>query len=175
MLDLRSMLREHFPRVFFHLGFPSPDGSPHLELGQLGETHVAQRLRAAGWRILAQKALAPSGEIDLLALQDDVLVLVEVKSGLWPMGTRNLNLDAQRWRPGHRFDHEQLHVYKRALPQLQARLPGGPAPAGRIDLIEVLWRHGRLGPALVHHVGLTRPLPRRESCSASPGSQLRPS
>ncbi len=158
MFESLPFLRKHFPRAFFHLAFPSSSGAPHLELGQLGETHVAHRLRAAGWRILAQKALTPSGEIDLVAIQDNVLVLVEVKSGLWPMGKRKLDLDALRWRPGHRFDREQYDAYRRALPQLQTRLPGGPVPSGRIDLIEVFWRHGKLGPALVHHVDLQSPL-----------------
>lgn len=160
MFEALPFLRKHFPRTFFHLAFPSSSEAPHLELGQLGETHVAHRLRAAGWRILAQKALTPSGEIDLVAMQNNVLVLVEVKSGLWPMGKRDLDLGlgTRRWRPGHRFGREQYDAYRRALPQLQTRLPGGPAPSGRIDLIEVFWRHGRLGPALVHHVDLRSPL-----------------
>ncbi len=166
LFDPMLFLRERFPRVFFHLCFPRTGPSPHMELGQLGETHVAHRLRAAGWQVLAQRALAPSGEIDLVAMQADVLVLVEVKSGLWPMGESQLDLNAQRWRPGHRFSRDQLHAYKRALPQLQARLPGGPARATRIDLIEVLWRHARPWPALVHHVGLTRPLSQQDPCTS---------
>ncbi|MFT5059570.1 MAG: hypothetical protein ACI89E_002356, partial [Planctomycetota bacterium] len=160
MFDLRATLGELFPRAYFHLGFPSPALSPHLELGQLGESHVARRLRAAGWRILAQNALAPSGEIDLVALQGSTLVLVEVKSGLWPIGRRERDPRTQRWRPGHRFQYEQFETYRRALPQMRARLPQGLAHEARIDLIEVLWRHASWSPAIIHHVDLRAPLPR---------------
>ena len=158
MFELRAHLGQRFPRAYFHLGFPSPNGHPHLELGQMGESHVALRLRAAGWRVLAQKALAPSGEIDLVALQGNTLVLVEVKSGLWPLGQRDWR--TQQWRPGHRFHHEQFEAYRRALPHLRSRLPGAPNRATRIDLVEVLWRHGHWNPTLIHHVGLEGPLPR---------------
>jgi putative endonuclease len=48
--------------------------------GRLGEALAAARLEAAGWRILARNWRGPGGEIDLVALDGDCLVLVEVRS-----------------------------------------------------------------------------------------------
>ncbi len=160
MPSLRSVLGQRFPRTYFHLGFPGPGMAPHLELGQLGESHVARCLRQAGWDLLAQKALVPAGEVDLVALQKDTLVLVEVKSALCPMGQARWRPETSRWRPGHRFGHDQFEVYRRALSQVAARLPGKSPTRSRIDLVEVLWRHARANPLLIHHVDLRSPLPR---------------
>jgi putative endonuclease len=51
-------------------------------LGRLAEGIVADRLEAAGWRIVARNARASElrGEIDLIALDGTSLVFVEVKA-----------------------------------------------------------------------------------------------
>src|SRR5438093_5149297 len=50
-------------------------------LGRAAEEAVASRLRRRGWQILARNARTRFGEIDLVALEGDVLVFVEVKAG----------------------------------------------------------------------------------------------
>lgn len=49
-------------------------------LGQSGESLAARSLERLGWTIVERNWRGPSGEVDLLALDDDVLVLVEVKT-----------------------------------------------------------------------------------------------
>lgn len=48
--------------------------------GRRGETLAAWWLRLKGYRILARRFKAPTGEIDLVALRGDSLVFVEVKA-----------------------------------------------------------------------------------------------
>jgi putative endonuclease len=55
-------------------------------LGRRGERVAARRLRRVGYRILARNLRTPAGEIDVLALHEGALVIVEVKSGVG--GTR---------------------------------------------------------------------------------------
>jgi putative endonuclease len=48
--------------------------------GQWGEERAAEYLQARGYSILARNIKAPHGEIDLVALKEDVLTFVEVKT-----------------------------------------------------------------------------------------------
>jgi len=50
-------------------------------LGRRAEELVARRLADRGWRILARNFRTRAGELDLVALDGDVLVFVEVKAG----------------------------------------------------------------------------------------------
>ena len=70
---------------------PGPDDAPELprpvrrmtsgELGRMGETLAAHRLRALGWQIVARNLrLGRSGEIDVVALDGETLVFLEVKT-----------------------------------------------------------------------------------------------
>ncbi|HWC07722.1 MAG TPA: YraN family protein [Solirubrobacterales bacterium] len=52
-----------------------------LRTGARAEQLVAQRLAAAGWRILARNARTRQGELDIVALDGRALVFVEVKAG----------------------------------------------------------------------------------------------
>ena len=52
-----------------------------LRTGALAEQLVADRLAAAGWRILARNARTRQGELDIVALDGRTLVFVEVKAG----------------------------------------------------------------------------------------------
>ena len=49
-------------------------------LGRRAEELVARRLSARGWRILARNFRTRAGELDLVALDGDVVVFVEVKA-----------------------------------------------------------------------------------------------
>jgi putative endonuclease len=50
-------------------------------LGRRAEDLVAGRLEQAGWRIVGRNVRLPSGELDIVALDDATLVFVEVKAG----------------------------------------------------------------------------------------------
>jgi putative endonuclease len=52
-----------------------------LRTGARAEQLVADRLIAAGWRILARNARTRQGELDIVALDGRALVFVEVKAG----------------------------------------------------------------------------------------------
>jgi putative endonuclease len=56
---------------------------PHARqrLGSLAEDLAARRLTAAGLRIVERNARTRLGELDIVALDGDVLVFVEVKAG----------------------------------------------------------------------------------------------
>lgn len=56
-------------------------GDPRHVLGLAAEEAVARWLAADGWRVLARRWRAPEGELDLVALDPDaVLVGVEVRA-----------------------------------------------------------------------------------------------
>lgn len=50
------------------------------QLGALGEARAAQYLQKKGYTILARNFYYRKGELDLVALKDDTLVVVEVKT-----------------------------------------------------------------------------------------------
>jgi putative endonuclease len=54
---------------------------PRRRLGARAEDLVAERLAAAGWRVLERNVRTRSGEIDLICLDGATLVFVEVKAG----------------------------------------------------------------------------------------------
>lgn len=53
---------------------------PKDELGRRGEQLAVDHLEAVGYRILDRNWRCPSGEIDVVALDGDELVVVEVKT-----------------------------------------------------------------------------------------------
>lgn len=62
----------------------APRGAPHLALGARGEALAAEHLESLGWQVLARNWRISQGdlrgELDLLCLEGDVLVVVEVKT-----------------------------------------------------------------------------------------------
>jgi putative endonuclease len=58
---------------------PTP-GEAARRLGRRGERIAARALRRAGYRVLARNLRTPHGEVDLLAMEGEVLALVEVKT-----------------------------------------------------------------------------------------------
>jgi putative endonuclease len=49
--------------------------------GRIAEQLVAERLQAAGWRIVERNARSRHGELDIVGLDGRTLVFVEVKAG----------------------------------------------------------------------------------------------
>lgn len=98
-------------------------------MGALGEELAARWLRRSGARLIGRNLRAPEGELDLIALLDGALVVVEVKAGWSPARW------AQRtsWRPAMRVRAEELS------PRIKAarRIGGRTGRPGRVDVVEV--------------------------------------
>lgn len=114
---------------------------PRHQLGQRGEEMAADWLASRGWTILARRRRTPAGELDLVALDvDGVLVAVEVK----------LRSGSRAGEPADAIDRRRLRRLRAALGLFRA--PPGEARRTelRIDLVAISrapdgrWR-------LVHH------------------------
>jgi putative endonuclease len=114
---------------------------PRHALGERGEAAAAAWLASRGWTILARRWRCRYGELDLVALDpDNVLVAVEVK----------LRRGARAGNPLESVDRRRLARLRAALGRFQAEARTGPAEETRMDLVAVrpagegLWR-------LAHH------------------------
>ena len=58
---------------------PDPQPPPHLESGQRAEALAAEYLRSLGYRLLARNCRFRCGELDIVALEENVLAIVEVR------------------------------------------------------------------------------------------------
>jgi putative endonuclease len=105
------------------------------ELGLAGESLAARYLAGRGARILARRLDTAHGEIDLVIAEGDVLVCVEVKSGV----------SGPLHRPGSRLTRSKIARLSSAARAL-ARERG--LCRARVDLIEVLFEPGAGRPRL---------------------------
>jgi putative endonuclease len=91
---------------------PTASGRAARRLGRRGERVAVKALRRAGYRVLARNACTPHGEIDVVALEDGAIVLVEVKTtgaadgcpaeSRWGRPQRSRARAAGRWMGGLR-------------------------------------------------------------------------
>jgi putative endonuclease len=116
---------------------------PRHSLGERGEAAAAAWLASSGWTILARRWRCPYGELDLVALDPDrVLVAVEVK----------LRRGGRAGDPAESVDRRRLARLRAALGRFRAEHESR-AEGTRIDLVaarpagEGLWR-------LSHHRGI---------------------
>ncbi|ANZ16024.1 putative endonuclease related to Holliday junction resolvase [Streptomyces noursei ATCC 11455] len=119
---------------------PAPPTTSRGALGRYGEDLAVRRLTEAGMRILARNWRCRHGEIDIVAVDGDALVICEVKTrragwyehpmaAVRPEKATRLRLLAERWLERH----------------------GGPPPGGvRIDVIGILLP--ARGAPVVEHV-----------------------
>ena len=54
--------------------------SKHLELGRMGENYAADYLSQLGYKIIERNIRLPEGEIDIIAIHDKSLIIIEVKT-----------------------------------------------------------------------------------------------
>ncbi len=107
-------------------------------LGRWGEDLAARHLQAQGYTILARNVRTPYGELDLVALQDAVVVFVEVKTRTGDaFGLPEQAVDARK----------QAHLYAAALTYL-AQHPDLPED-WRVDVIAIR-RFPDQPPEVVH-------------------------
>jgi putative endonuclease len=122
-----SWLRRFFP------------ASPPPTLGQRGEAAAARFLRRKGYRILSRSDRSRPGELDLVALDDDTLVFVEVK-------TRR---SADAGHPAEAVDAaKQRRLTRLAVTWLKRR--GLLEHRARFDIIAVTWPDRQRQPTIEH-------------------------
>ncbi|MEO6018685.1 MAG: YraN family protein [Knoellia sp.] len=114
----------------------------HVALGRYGEDLAARYLRERGLQILERNWRCPEGEIDVVALDGDCLVICEVKTR---RGTGSGDpLEAVTWEKSRRL---------RRLAAAYLRSRTGAVPLVRIDVIGILAEPGRR-PVLRHVVAV---------------------
>jgi putative endonuclease len=103
------------------------------DLGRVGEEAAARLLRRDGARILGRNVRTAAGEMDLLALEDGTLVVVEVKARTGSrFGSGEEAVDASRLRRLERS--AQVYAAAKGL---------GRVPV-RIDVVAVEFEGGRV-------------------------------
>jgi putative endonuclease len=108
-------------------------------LGRRGEDAAARFLRRKGYRILSRSDRSRPGELDLVALDDDTLVFVEVK-------TRR---SSEAGHPAEAVDGaKQRRLTRLAVTWLKRR--GLLERRARFDVIAVTWPAGRRQPTIEH-------------------------
>jgi putative endonuclease len=118
------------------------------QIGRLGEKLGARFLRRRGYRIVARNYACPAGELDLIALDQDTVVFVEVK-------TRR---DTEVARPEEAVNfHKRRQITAAAKYYLlQTGVQGRPL---RFDVLAVVLREG-CRPELEHFIDAFGPTPR---------------
>lgn len=108
--------------------------------GLRSERAAARHLRRRGLRVIAQNVHTPGGEIDLIALHGDTLVVAEVRS------TESLNIE----NAALSVDAEkQRRVTRAAVAFFQKHgLLGRPA---RFDVLVLSWPPGEREPTVSHY------------------------
>ncbi|MBA2698019.1 MAG: YraN family protein [Nocardioidaceae bacterium] len=110
-------------------------------LGDFGERLAARRLNETGYSLLDRNWRCRDGEIDIVALDGDVLVVCEVKTrSTVAFGTPLEAIDPVKAARLHRLGGRWLHAH----PQFR------PVSRIRVDVIAILRR--RRGAADVEHL-----------------------
>jgi putative endonuclease len=113
--------------------------APHLALGRAAEAAAARHIEGQGYRILAANFRAKGGELDLVAIDGEVLAIVEV-----------------RYRASDRFGgaaasithHKRRRIIRAARALLASSPPLAKLPA-RFDVVEVSGSPGDLRSDLI--------------------------
>ncbi len=101
--------------------------APHLLEGRRGERIAARHLLKLGFDILARRYQARSGELDIIAFENDTLVFLEVK-------TRGSSDFGEPWEF---VDWQKQQILRRAAEQFIADHDLGQY-AYRFDIVAVL-------------------------------------
>jgi putative endonuclease len=109
-----------------------------LALGPSGEDLAARFLQRCKIRILVRNYRAAGAEIDLVALDDDVLVFVEVKT------RRSEEISA----PEAQVDRRKQYQITRAAYQYLANY--AKPPKARFDVVAIVWPEDG-EPVIRHH------------------------
>ncbi|GGI94894.1 UPF0102 protein [Alicyclobacillus cellulosilyticus] len=106
------------------------------DIGRLGEQFAAEYVeRCLGWRVVARNWRTRRGELDLVALDGETLVMVEVR-------TRQTD---RYGTPEESVDARKVNRLLRVARQFVAQTPGFAAAEVRFDLIAVDVADGMVG------------------------------
>jgi putative endonuclease len=102
--------------------------NPRHVLGERAERAAAEWLISRGWTILARRWRCPQGELDLVALDPDcVVVAIEVK----------VRRTGRAGAPLESIDRRRLRRLRAALGQFLAVTPAAAGDGIRVDLVAV--------------------------------------
>lgn len=110
------------------------------ELGRRGEELAARYLENLGYRIVGRNVTNTLGEMDIVALDGQTVVIVEVKTRSHAGGN---------WRPADAVDHRK----RKKLTQVATLFLRGPKwrdRAARFDVVEVVCPPG--GSPVINHI-----------------------
>ena len=110
-------------------------------LGDRGERAAARFLKQRGYRILAKQHRDQFGEIDIIALDKDVIVFVEVK-------TRRTADQGQPFEAVDRRKQQRLTQLALAWLKRKRRLH----QSARFDVVSVLWPEDQAKPEIQHFI-----------------------
>lgn len=113
------------------------------EKGYLGEELAAEYLRSLGYEIIEQNYTVRGGEIDIIAIDDGTLVIVEVKS-------RTACVDGER--PSEALDERKIRFLVRSADRyvFEKRDLCSDMPL-RFDCVEVIFNgDGNGKPQIIH-------------------------
>jgi putative endonuclease len=117
-------------------GLSAKDGP----LGAIGEEAAARYLCGLGYRIIGRGVRAGRGELDLVAIDQRTVVIVEVKTQRSLVGGH----------PAERVDdRKQRLICRTALQYLKQR--GWLEHRLRFDVIAIVWPHGADRPTVLQH------------------------
>ena len=108
----------------------------NLFLGDRGEQEAARFLRRQGLKVLHRGYRTNHGEIDLIALEGDVVVFVEVKARRRGVPAEAVTLEKQR-----RLTLAALHFLKKH---------GLLDQRSRFDIVAILWHDQGAQPEIEH-------------------------
>lgn len=119
--------------------------TPRARRGAAAEAFVAGRLERAGYRIIDRNWRARTGELDVIALQGELLIFIEVRSRRGEaMGTADESVDARKLQ----------RLMSTALSWLDAH-PEHAERLWRVDLIAVTLDDRGALAAYNHYENLT--------------------
>lgn len=104
------------------------------ELGRAGEARAASHMESLGYEIVARNWRHAEGELDLVAVRDGELAVVEVKTrrGLdfgHPFEAITSQKQRRLWRLAHHFVHEYPNLAAGRMLRIHAVGVVGPDPA----------------------------------------------
>lgn len=111
------------------------------ELGYLAENIAARYLESGGYEILDKNYRKPWGEIDVIALKNDVVVFVEVKAN---------KQETAGFNPEIRADWNKMRKIKRTAMLYLEREMGDTAREWQIDVIAVTFDLARKKAKIRH-------------------------
>lgn len=122
-------------------------------LGLRGESDVCRIIATQGYRLLARNWKVKAGELDIVALDGEMIVFIEVKS-------RKIHPRAPQFDAASNLSHHQMKRNCSAA-KLYRKVFNCSGLPGRFDLWEMEYDHRRRLRRALHHYDYLPPLPEK--------------